>query len=769
MKSIKKKISAFIAAAIMSVSVLSAAVIADVNVDVEQMFRVEHYDVSAEGEYGWLSFRGNNTNNCINDVKVPTNADEAVLYWAAKGGDGIDSDAVGSPIIVGDDLVFCSGASLYKMNKFTGEVVKQGEMAAKSSFNIVSPLYADGKVFVALGGGIVQAFDADTLESVWIYHDPLQGQPNCQLAYNNGYVYTGFWNSESDSEANFVCLSVLDEVPDETNEEKAAEWTYTQTAGFYWSGAYVCDSFLLVGTEDGENGSYSQTSSLLSFDPISGELIDRIDGLNGDIRSSVVYDDVTDRYYFTSKGGSFYSVAAADNGTFVRDENGVYDLKQIKLLNCNNESTMSTSTPVVYNGRAYVGVSGDSQFSTYRGHGIDVIDLEQWEIAYTVPTKGYPQTSGLLTTAYEDEDGYAYVYFIDNYTPGQVRVIKDKPGVTAVVEGVTESYKYRGKTVEVQGCAPVLFTPSGEHAQYAICSPIADEYGTLYFKNDSAYIMAVGSRITGIEVTKQPDKLVYKESESFDPTGMQIVAHLANGLERDVTEYVECSDEPLTLSDSDVTVYYKKVLYGDKFDAENGNEAGVEVIPPETYVNIKVADAEAWEKVQSVIDKIDAIGEVILESEGSIAEARLAYDGLDDGLKAAVTNYSVLVEAESRLAELKQALNESSIADDMSSDNGSSVSESSTGESVAESSSLSESSKVSLDSVNAITSSGSSSDSTNHNGGSSSDSTNHNGGSSDSPNTGDGSGNVILMCSMILLGLFALVLYKKDEKAKGKK
>lgn len=753
MKNIKKKISAFITAAVMSVSVLSAAVIADVNTESEQMFHAGHYDVPSENERGWFSFRGSNTNNCINNVKIPADADKAVLYWAAKGGDGIDSDAVGSPIIVGDDLVFCSGASLYKMNKFNGEVVKQGEMAAKSSFNIVSPLYADGKVFVALAGGIVQAFDADTLESVWIYHDPLQGQPNCQLAYNNGYVYTGFWNSESDSAANFVCLSVLDEVPDETNEEKAAEWTYTQTAGFYWSGAYACDGFVLVGTEDGESGSYSQTSSLLSFDPISGELIDRIDGLNGDIRSSIVYDDVSGRYYFTSKGGSFYSVAAADNGTFVRDENGVYDLKQLKLLNCNNESAMSTSTPVVYNGRAYVGVSGDSQFSTYRGHGIDVIDLEQWEVAYTVPTKGYPQTSGLLTTAYEDEDGYAYVYFIDNYTPGQVRVIKDKPGVTAVVDGVTESYMYRGKTIEVPGCAPVLFTPSGEHAQYAICSPIADEYGTLYFKNDSAYIMAVGSRITGLDVTKQPDKLIYKEGESFDPTGIQVVAHLANGLERDVTEDIECSDEPLTLSDSDVTVYYKKVLYGDRFDAENGNEAGVEVLPPETYVNIKVADAQAWEKVQSVIDKIDAIGEVTLESEGAIAEAREAYDGLDDGLKAAVTNYSVLLDAESRLAELKQALSESSIADEQSS-----VDDSSSKATTAESSqAATDGSSSNAESAADVSSS------------TSSEVTNHNGGSSDSPNTGDGSGNVILMCSMVWLGLFALVLYKKDEKSKGKK
>lgn len=758
MINIKKRISAFLACAVMATAVLPAAAIVNDNDKIEQLSSMEHYASLDNNEYTWSEFRGNNTNNGVTDKKTPKNADDTVLYWASKGGDGIDSDAAGSLIIVDNCLVFCSGTKLCKMNRFTGELLpQQGEMAAKSSFNIVSPLYADGKIFVSLSGGIVQAFDAKTLESLWIYQDPFQGQPNCQLAYNNGYVYTGFWNSESESLANFVCLSAADEDPNEVDEVKSAEWTYTQEAGFYWAGAYVCDSFLLIGTEDGKDGSSSKTSCLLSIDPLSGNVIDKIENLNGDIRSSVVYDDATDRYYFTSKGGSFYSVAVNGDGTFKKDENGVqgYDLKEIVLHNADMSSpSMSTSTPVIYNGRAYIGVSGSSQFSIYSGHCIAVLDLFAWEIAYTIPTKGYPQTSGLLTNAYEDEDGYVYVYFIDNYTPGQVRVIKDKQGVTSVVDGVTESYKYRGKTVEVQGCAPVLFTPSGEQAQYAICSPIADEYGTLYFKNDSAYIMAVGSKITDIEVIKQPDKVIYKENESFDPTGMQLTAHLANGLERDITEYVEVSDAPLTLYDTDVTVYYNKVMYGDKFDAENGNTVGVEVIAPETYVNIKVADDEAWEKIQNVMDKIAAIGEVTVESESAIVQAREAYDELDDTLKAGVSNYSVLIDAESKLEQLKQNLLESSSFED-----GSSSDESSKLESVSESSeSVVDSSSSKADSIAVISTSSTGSNDTNTDN------------VSDSPNTGENNDYIcILMCSMILLGLFALVLYKNDDKLNKKK
>lgn len=138
---------------------------------------------------------------------------------------------------------------------------------------------------------------------------------------------------------------------------------------------------------------------------------------------------------------------------------------------------MSTSTPVVYNGRAYIGVSGTGQFTAYSGHNITVIDLENWKIAYSVETQGYPQTSGLLTTAYEQDPGYVYVYFIDNYTPGTLRVLRDKPGQTKADYLTTETFN--GVTYRT---AYALFTPFDKQAQYAICSPITDSDGTLYFK-----------------------------------------------------------------------------------------------------------------------------------------------------------------------------------------------------------------------------------------------------------------------------------------------
>lgn len=56
----------------------------------------------------------------------------------------------------------------------------------------------------------------------------------------------------------------------------------------------------------------------------------------------------------------------------------------------------------------------------------------------------------------------------------------------------------------------------------------------------------------------------------------------------------------------------------------------------------------------AVIAKINAIGEVTLESEAAITEARTAYGALTDAQKELVTNYAVLTTAEAKLAQLQQ-------------------------------------------------------------------------------------------------------------------
>lgn len=549
-----------------------------ISVTLEKAPETSFKKLSAE----WPSFRYDSDNNGVINAKAPTTANDAVLYWAKKIGDGYSTGAASSPIIVDNYIYVYASTNLFKVDKISGEIVASAKMVGNSSFAIVPPTYADGMLFVGLSNGRIQAFDADTLESLWLYKDVLGGQPNCPITYSDGYIYTGFWSGETRT-CNYVCISVTDEDPTNQKEAKLATWTYAKQGGFYWAEAYIADDYLFIGTDDGASGYTTGYASLLAMDKKTGKVVDSIIMPNvGDIRSCITHDN--GKLYFTSKGGYFYSVEINEaTGDILEDT-----LRYIKLDNYHDSAkapAMSTSTPTIYNGRAYIGVSGISQFGMYSGHNITVIDLNEWKIAYSVPTQGYPQTSAVLTTAYDKGDGTVYIYMFDNFTPGKLRVLCDRPGATEPVNGtVTEQYynPNNGQT-ETYQTPQVLFTPNDAQAQYCICTPVIDSDGFMYFKNDSAYLMILGCKIEKLEVAKKPDKTSYKVGEVFDPTGMQIIAHYSNGVTKDVTDYVTFSSEPLTKEDTQFQIRFEHIMYQDY----NG-VAGTTVTPPYTTLNLSI-------------------------------------------------------------------------------------------------------------------------------------------------------------------------------------
>ncbi len=401
------------------------------------------------------------------------------------------------------------------------------------------------------------------------------------------------------------------EDPSQTNEKKVATWTHTGKGGDHWAGTYVDESGKFCCRERKTERVVTRAghAHVFSMSPKNGKVIDDLTlPFTGDIRCNIVKDTEGDNptgdYYFTSKSGYFYRISVNADGTFDKDS-----LRWIKLENSKgSDLTMSTSTPTVYNGRAYVGVSGSEQFGAYSGHGIAVLDLKTMSIAYVVPTQGYPQTSGVLTRAYEKETGKVYVYFFDNYTPGKLRVISDEPGQTEATDLEQETDK--GNTYDV---GTVLFTPSDAQAQYALCNPIVDEYGTLYFRNDSNHMMALGATISKLEVTKQPKKTSYKEGEKFDPSGMQVIATYTNGKTRDVTEYVNYSEESLTPDDTDLTIIFPYVKYQNR-----DGQAGCDYTAPITSVSLDISKKEP---------EVEPEKEVIQKKNVTLAKTSYTYNG----------------------------------------------------------------------------------------------------------------------------------------------
>ena len=468
----------------------------------------------------WGNFRNGDNNLGITNAKTPYAPEDTELLWAVKHGTGWAA-APGSPIMVDGDIYTYSGSTIRRLNSMTGEVVTEGTMVDKSSYSIVPMTYGDGMVFVGLSGGKIQAFNAKTLESLWVYTDELGGQPNCPITYKDGYIYAGFWNSE-DRNANFACINTVDEDHASATEVKYASWTYTRQGGFYWAGAYVTDKLAIVGTDDGASGYDTNGAALLVFDRYTGEKLDAHEGIRGDLRSNVSHDPESDRVFFTTKGGIL------GNAQIDWDTGKILDYKEVVIKDAQgNANAMSTCTPSVYNGRIYIGVAGTSQFGANSGHGIAVYNLNgdgSMTQAYVYAIVGYPQTSAMVSTAYSAEDGSVYIYLPYNYTPGGVSVLKDKPGQTAPVTTTGSGYSE-------------VFTPVSPLAQYCICSTIADQYGTIYYKNDSCYMMAITSKIESLEITQYPT-ITENEDGSITVDGLKAVTKLKNGEERDVSNYV---------------------------------------------------------------------------------------------------------------------------------------------------------------------------------------------------------------------------------------
>lgn len=431
----------------------------------------------------WINFRNSESNNGITGTSTPTDASSTVQKWAMRIGVGQEA-SVTPPLILGGYLYVASGQFIYKLDKNTGDIVATSEpLNGNMIYALNSLTYAEGMLFAQIGGGQIQAVSASTLRSVWI-SESLGGQTLSPITYKDGYIYTGTWNSETTA-GSYFCLSVTDEDPSKGDETKYCTWKYNHKGGFYWAGSYASGDYLVFGSDDGSGEkNYTSTAILYSVNTHTGLLLDKLTGLNGDIRSTVVYNN--GYVYFTTKGGYLYRVAMNADGTFGRADS--YNL-----------GGMATAAPVVYKGRIYVGVCGQEshRFDADAGHHFDVLNESAagLSLAYEVSIPGYPQAAPLLSTAYENQDfngdgqadGRVYLYFTYNARPGGLYLLADEPGQTT-------------------GKAEELFRPESDKQQYCISTICADRDGTLYYKNDSNYLMAVETNGAYLDsVTAQAD------------------------------------------------------------------------------------------------------------------------------------------------------------------------------------------------------------------------------------------------------------------------
>ena len=249
----------------------------------------------------WPSFRGNGSNMGITDVQTPA-PDYAKLQWAAKIGTSAESMTTstvyaGQPVVEGEFVYATAGRTLYKIKALDGSVAVQQVMDGKDRFGTIPPTIAGDTIYVALDGGMVEAFNKDTLAKKWTLGGvSARGQNSCPVLVSEGRVYTGFYDSETGTQ-NYVCLTTAGK----------RVWSYANAGGFYWAGAVAVGDYIFVGTDDGAESGVNGTSRILSFrkDETRQNPVPQVLELQelGDQRSSLAYSEQTGRIYFTTKGG----------------------------------------------------------------------------------------------------------------------------------------------------------------------------------------------------------------------------------------------------------------------------------------------------------------------------------------------------------------------------------------------------------------------------------------------------------------------------------
>ena len=456
----------------------------------------------------WTAFQNGGDNNAVTDVCLPLSADDASLRWAVNPG-----DKVSPALVIGTSVYVASGRNVYKINRFTGEIEKTNtEPMVDSAEHALFPMtYGDGKFFVTVNGGRVQAIDAETLEPLWCT-ERLGGQSISPVTYSvvngKGMIFTGTYNNKG------CYFGAMTDNSNVNNGIKKVSWTFSPAdddsdlspysssiLGFYWAGAVVREGHIFFGSEAVTvNG--SEVSRFYSLDAATGKMVSKITDVPGSIRSTPVY--YSGKLYFASTGGKLYKTNLSDSGSL-----GTYSV-------CDMGGSMTT-TPVIYNDRLYVGVNGSGITSAH----YSVVGISGGGApseVYRVNTPYYSQGSPVVS-AFDDGSGTVRVYLTYNYKPGGIYLFSDKPGKTSAA-------------------LETLFEPADNDMQEFCISQLAvDDEGTIYYVNDSNNVMAVGSSIGPSEMAKYDASLSILKLSRTNDLSADNENILTSGYDKEIKRY----------------------------------------------------------------------------------------------------------------------------------------------------------------------------------------------------------------------------------------
>lgn len=398
------------------------------------------------------------------NTTAPTPTDEVKESWVTQIKDSADwATNVSDPIYVGDYVYIAAGSKLLQLNAKTGETEREGTLVAPIN-SIARMVYVDGRIIVPLSGGRLQALTADRLVTLWMtpaLSATAQGdqQSLSTLTLGDGCVHFG--TAVADWSVTYggslVCVDI--------QTGKVLWFQENSEKGYYWSGAALAGSYVVVGDDAG---------AVIARDAKTGAEVSRVD-VGASVRSTVVTSDGGKTLFVVSMDGVLHRLSLSDAG--ILSETG-----KVKF------AKTSTSTPTISGGKLFVGGQSETYIQVSKWvkayYGVlAVIDAESLSVSEVSTIDGHAfvgDTNGQATSAevksapvVSVQNGETYVYFTANCNPGGV-------------------YCYRLGDTD----ASLIYTPDADHQNYCMASITVGPDGTLYYVNDSGALFAIGSAAT---------------------------------------------------------------------------------------------------------------------------------------------------------------------------------------------------------------------------------------------------------------------------------
>lgn len=328
------------------------------------------------GSSGWTQYQGDAVRSGITTDLAPV--ETPLLSWSRytwnSGSTGIES-----PSIISGDIIYThAGNGLWAFDTLSGEIVWHQEVPGTASLQTSTPACGDGKVFIATGDGYIRAYDAllgTGLWSVKISDVILQ----CPVTFHEDRIYIGQGGSGGSTNSYF-CLDTDGNIV----------WEYSsETVGYLWSGASVVGDYIVFANHD---------AILTCLNRHNGTRVDSLDldtleDYAGKARASVSYHD---GYVYTTSEAGLYSGYIWKIG--FNPESGKFNPES----GWHNPVGFSTSTPVVYDGKVYV---GKGEHGT--GGSLVCLDDASGEVLWSYAVEGGVKSSPILSIR---EEG-PYIYF----------------------------------------------------------------------------------------------------------------------------------------------------------------------------------------------------------------------------------------------------------------------------------------------------------------------------------------------------------------------